>query len=223
MAMTTIRAQALFMHVPFAGRAVRTLFLLGLAVLLVACQQEEHIVGRKHINQESSLTPRLETQPSADEDGNWVMPAKDYASTRFSGLDQINRDSVKQLGVTATFSTGFVRGSKACSWSRCAISCMPKIRSSKHCLSMVKAARVPSLRFAIEQHLQETKGHVDRLKEAFALVGEDAKAQPCKAKSLAEEEVAENLLTQIAREFSTPDIGEMHHVEKWPRTIPVTA
>jgi Mn-containing catalase len=35
---------------------------------------------------------------------------------------------------------------------------------------MVKAARVPSLRFAIEQHLHETKGHVDRLKEAFALV-----------------------------------------------------
>jgi hypothetical protein len=42
-----------------------------------------------------------------------VMPAKDYASTRFSGLDQINRDSVKQLGVTATFSTGFVRGHEA--------------------------------------------------------------------------------------------------------------
>jgi PQQ-dependent dehydrogenase (methanol/ethanol family) len=113
MAMTTILAQALFMHAPFAGRAVRTLFLLGLAVVLVACQQEEHAVGPKHINQESSLTPRPETQPSAGEDGNWVMPAKDYASTRFSGLDQINRDSVKQLGVTATFSTGFVRGHEA--------------------------------------------------------------------------------------------------------------
>jgi len=33
-------------------------------------------------------------------------------------------------------------------------------------------------------------------------------------RSLAEEEVADNLLTQIAREFSTPDIGEMQHVEK---------
>jgi Mn-containing catalase len=128
---------------------------------------------------------------------------------------------------------------------------------------MVKAARAESLRFAIEQHLHETRTQVDRLKEAFALVGEDAKAEPCKGmaglieegeeviadgeqeddvsadlaliaaaqkvehyeisaygtartmagqaglpavaellnKSLAEEEVADNLLTQIAREL----------------------
>jgi Mn-containing catalase len=128
---------------------------------------------------------------------------------------------------------------------------------------IAKAARADSLRFAIEQHLEETKAQVDRLKEAFALVGEDAKAQPCRGmaglieegeqviddgaqeddvsadlgliaaaqkvehyeisaygtarvmagqaglpavaellnKSLAEEEVADNLLTQIAREL----------------------
>ncbi|HEX8688281.1 MAG TPA: hypothetical protein VF654_17335, partial [Pyrinomonadaceae bacterium] len=27
------------------------------------------------------------------EDGQWLMPAKNYASTRFSGLDQINADN----------------------------------------------------------------------------------------------------------------------------------
>src|SRR5690242_9031281 len=30
------------------------------------------------------------------EDGQWVRPAKDYASTRFSGLDQINASNVSQ-------------------------------------------------------------------------------------------------------------------------------
>jgi lanthanide-dependent methanol dehydrogenase len=51
--------------------------------------------------------------PAPDESGDWVRPAKDYASTRFSTLDQITPASVKQLGVTGTFSTGFVRGHEA--------------------------------------------------------------------------------------------------------------
>jgi Mn-containing catalase len=128
---------------------------------------------------------------------------------------------------------------------------------------MAKAARSESLTFAIEQHLEETKAQVDRLKEAFALVGEPVKAEACRGmaglieegeeviadgeqeddvsadlaliaaaqklehyeisaygtartmagqaglpavaellnKSLAEEEVADNLLTQLAREL----------------------
>ena len=128
---------------------------------------------------------------------------------------------------------------------------------------MVKAARGDSLRFALEHHLEETKDQVERLKEAFGLVGVPAKSKPCKGmaglveegedvveetreqedaaadlaliaaaqkvehyeisaygtartmagqiglpavaellnKSLAEEEVADNLLTQLAREL----------------------
>ena len=31
----------------------------------------------------------------SQDDGQWVMPAKNYASTRFSGLDQINADNVQ--------------------------------------------------------------------------------------------------------------------------------
>ena len=31
------------------------------------------------------------------EDGQWLMPAKNYASTRFSGLEQINAENVKAL------------------------------------------------------------------------------------------------------------------------------
>ena len=35
----------------------------------------------------------------AKDDGQWVMPAKDYSSTRFSGLDEINTTNVRRLGV----------------------------------------------------------------------------------------------------------------------------
>jgi PQQ-dependent dehydrogenase (methanol/ethanol family) len=50
---------------------------------------------------------------SAPEDGQWIMPQKDYANTRFSGLDEINTDNVKDLKVAWTFSTGLVNGHEA--------------------------------------------------------------------------------------------------------------
>lgn len=50
---------------------------------------------------------------SATEDGQWLMPAKNYASTRFSGLDSINATNVSGLKVAWTFSTGLVRGHEA--------------------------------------------------------------------------------------------------------------
>jgi lanthanide-dependent methanol dehydrogenase len=47
------------------------------------------------------------------EDGSWRMPAKDFANTRFSGLDQINTQNVARLGVAWTFSTGVNRGQES--------------------------------------------------------------------------------------------------------------
>src|SRR5215211_5515205 len=41
---------------------------------------------------------------------NWVMPTGDYANTRYSTLEQINKDNVKNLQVAWTFSTGVLRG-----------------------------------------------------------------------------------------------------------------
>ncbi|WP_368039511.1 methanol/ethanol family PQQ-dependent dehydrogenase [Sphingomonas sp. ID1715] len=49
----------------------------------------------------------------AEEDGQWTMPAHSYSSSRFSGLDQINRDNVPKLQVAFTFSTGIVKGHEA--------------------------------------------------------------------------------------------------------------
>ncbi|OWK22791.1 hypothetical protein AJ87_45650 [Rhizobium yanglingense] len=41
---------------------------------------------------------------------NWAIPTGDYANTRFSKLNQINKDNVKNLQVKWTFSTGVLRG-----------------------------------------------------------------------------------------------------------------
>src|SRR5258705_36320 len=51
--------------------------------------------------------------PPYTEDGQWVMPAKNYASTRFSGLDQINVENAKNLNVAWTFSVGVNKGQEA--------------------------------------------------------------------------------------------------------------
>ena len=45
---------------------------------------------------------------------------------------------------------------------------------------MAKAASDPKLKLAFQKHTEETKGHVERLKQAFELLGERAKAQHCK-------------------------------------------
>ncbi|HEV3484660.1 MAG TPA: PQQ-dependent dehydrogenase, methanol/ethanol family, partial [Vicinamibacterales bacterium] len=47
------------------------------------------------------------------DDAQWIMPAKNYASTRYSGLDQINTSNVKNLKVAWTLSTGHDRGHEA--------------------------------------------------------------------------------------------------------------
>ena len=43
-------------------------------------------------------------------DNNWVMPAGDYANTRYSELTQITKDNVKDLKMAWSFSTGVLRG-----------------------------------------------------------------------------------------------------------------
>lgn len=47
------------------------------------------------------------------DDGQWTMPAKNYASTRYSELAEINADNVKGLQVAFTFSLGVNKGQEA--------------------------------------------------------------------------------------------------------------
>src|SRR6478735_809136 len=47
------------------------------------------------------------------DDGQWTMPAKNYAATRFSELQQIDGGNVGKLAVAFTFSTGVNKGQEA--------------------------------------------------------------------------------------------------------------
>jgi PQQ-dependent dehydrogenase (methanol/ethanol family) len=47
---------------------------------------------------------------AAGDDGQWTMPSKDYAATRYSALSQINAQSAKGLHPVWTFSTGVLGG-----------------------------------------------------------------------------------------------------------------
>ena len=46
---------------------------------------------------------------------------------------------------------------------------------------MAKGAASEKLRAAFEAHLEETKGHVERLEKAFEILGKSARAEHCKA------------------------------------------
>jgi lanthanide-dependent methanol dehydrogenase len=76
----------------------RAVFALTLAVPFCAAAQQP-------------LQPAAGAHPA--EDGQWVMPAKDYASTRYSELDEINKQNVKDLKVAFTFSPGVARGQES--------------------------------------------------------------------------------------------------------------
>jgi len=47
------------------------------------------------------------------EDGQWTAPAKNYANTRYSGLNEINTGNVGKLQVAFSFSMGVDRGQES--------------------------------------------------------------------------------------------------------------
>src|ERR1700739_1116758 len=56
-------------------------------------------------------TPPASAAPS--DDGQWTMPAKNYAATRYSSLDEINGANVSHLQDAFAFSTGTDHGQEA--------------------------------------------------------------------------------------------------------------
>jgi ferritin-like metal-binding protein YciE len=54
-------------------------------------------------------------------------------------------------------------------------------RITKALPKMAKAAKSPELKAAFQKHLEETKGHVERLRQVFEHLGTKAKKKPCKA------------------------------------------
>jgi PQQ-dependent dehydrogenase (methanol/ethanol family) len=55
----------------------------------------------------------MQAEAQLANDGEWPMAARDYASTRYSPLDQITTANVRNLKVAFTFSTGVDRGQEA--------------------------------------------------------------------------------------------------------------
>jgi PQQ-dependent dehydrogenase (methanol/ethanol family) len=61
----------------------------------------------------SALVATTACAADASGDGDWPMPARDYASTRYSPLADITRANVGGLKLAFTFSTGVLRGHEA--------------------------------------------------------------------------------------------------------------
>ncbi|RAK50719.1 methanol/ethanol family PQQ-dependent dehydrogenase [Phenylobacterium deserti] len=84
-----------------------------LALSIAACDRKSPapLAAKQTAAQPASATGATASIPA--EDGQWTMPAKDYASTRFSGLSEINAGNVQNLKVAFTFSTGVNKGQEA--------------------------------------------------------------------------------------------------------------
>ena len=83
-------------------------------VLLLGAACTRRSSQSQSISQNRVLTaPTGASVATPAEDGQWTMPAKNYASTRFSGLEDINTGNVGALKLAWSFSTGIVRGHEA--------------------------------------------------------------------------------------------------------------
>src|SRR5246127_1614625 len=61
----------------------------------------------------SAQMPTVPAAAAPPEDGQWTMPAKNFAATRYSALDEINGANVGNLQVAFAFSTGVDHGQEA--------------------------------------------------------------------------------------------------------------
>jgi len=91
----------------------RSRFLFGLVGVLVPALVTLAGCNKSSVHAESiqplALTVKAVSAPPP-EDGQWVMPAKDYGSTRYSQLTDINTSNAKDLKLAWTFSTGTLHG-----------------------------------------------------------------------------------------------------------------
>jgi Mn-containing catalase len=72
---------------------------------------------------------------------------------------------------------------------------------------MAKAARNPKMKLAFEKHTEETLRQVERLKQVFELLGEKAKAKPCKAMQGLVEEGQETIAEGKEKEEIAADLA----------------
>ena len=79
---------------------------------------------------------------------------------------------------------------------------------------MAKAAHDPSLKEGFLKHAEETKGHAERLKQAFEQLGAKAKAKPCKAMMGLVEEGQETMAEGKEKEPAIADLALVASAQK---------
>jgi len=96
---------------------------------------------------------------------------------------------------------------------------------------MAKAASNDELREAFEHHLEETRGQVQRLEQAFEMLGEKAKSTPCaamrglieEASEAMQEDMAEPLVDSViiccAQKVEHYEIAGYGTLSAWAKTL----
>jgi alcohol dehydrogenase (cytochrome c) len=98
----------MFVELDLPSRLARWIVPLAFAPLLgnlTGCSSGVHAQSREP----AALTVKALNEPPPD-DGQWVMAAKDYGSTRYSQLTDISTGNVGTLKLAWTFSTGVLHG-----------------------------------------------------------------------------------------------------------------
>jgi lanthanide-dependent methanol dehydrogenase len=109
---------------PRTVTAVRSSAHKSKLVILALCAAAGACTKQKAPDEVAQQGPRPSMTPMAGrsnggaianeaEDGQWIRPAKNYASTRFSGLGEITADNAKNLRLAWTFELGVLRGQEA--------------------------------------------------------------------------------------------------------------
>src|ERR671932_96858 len=83
--------------------AAALLLPLGASAFLFASRNQAQPVRSFAAPQPNGAVPAAAASPA--EDGQWTMPSKNPAATRYSGLDEIRRENVSRLKEVFTFDT----------------------------------------------------------------------------------------------------------------------
>jgi PQQ-dependent dehydrogenase (methanol/ethanol family) len=80
------------------------------AIALAACSRSDTGGARDSTGTSLAIAGTRIAAPHAGAAGEWRLPAGDYASSRYSELDQVTPGNAKNLHAAWTFSTGVLRG-----------------------------------------------------------------------------------------------------------------
>jgi PQQ-dependent dehydrogenase (methanol/ethanol family) len=93
--------------------AVAALIIVLLLIAWTLLKDRSPTLGTRQFARQGSARAVPAAAASPADDGNWTMPAKDYAATRFSSLNQITPANVGNLRLAFKFDTGANEGFEA--------------------------------------------------------------------------------------------------------------